>query len=242
MDLFLFYLYAYLIGSVPTGYLLGLWIRKVDIRKYGSGNVGTSNVFIHIGKRWGILLGATEFLLKGASPVWIGLLILDLPVQESSGPFLADFLFGFHRDSFHLVGAALLALAGNNWSIFLKFKGGRGLAVAGGGLSTMALYECLICCVVSLLGYLFLKIPAGIITLVCLLLLPFWVIVFGQTTSVLCYCLGVNALVLIKRLLGSEELFPDSVSKPRLLLTRLIFDRDLMDRDAWVKKVPQSQR
>jgi hypothetical protein len=54
--------------------------------------------------------------------------------------------------------------------------------------------------------------------------------------------LGVNALVLIKRLLGSEELFPDSVSKPRLLLTRLIFDRDLMDRDAWVKKVPQSQR
>ncbi len=240
MDLFLLYLYAYLIGSVPTGYILGRWIRKVDIRQYGSGNVGTSNVFVHVGKRWGILLGTIEFLLKGASPVWIGMLILDLHVKESTGVFLVDFLFGFHRDSFHLVGAALLAMVGNNWSIFLKLKGGRGLAVAGGALSTIALYECLICCLVSLLGYRFLKIPAGIITLVCVLLLPFWVIVFGQSNSVLCYCLGVIGLVLIKRLLGSGELFPTDIPKPKLLVTRLIFDRDLMDREAWIKKIPRA--
>ena len=240
MGLFFLYLYSYLIGSVPTGYILGHWIRKVDIRKYGSGNVGTSNVFIHIGKRWGILLGGIEFLLKGASPVWIGVLILGLDTQESSGVFLVDFLFGFHRDSFHLVGAALLAMAGNNWSVFLKFKGGRGLAVAGGALSTIALYECLICCVVSLLGYRFLKIPAGIITLVCVLLLPFWVIVFGQANSVLCYCLGVIALVLVKRLLGSGKLFPNHIPKLRLLVTRLIFDRDSMNREAWIKQVPQA--
>ena len=67
----LFVIGAYLAGGVPSGYILARRLRGIDIREYGSGNVGASNVTAIIGARAGVLLGAYDCLVKGMLPVLI---------------------------------------------------------------------------------------------------------------------------------------------------------------------------
>ena len=64
MDLFLLYLYAYLIGSIPTAYVIGRLVKGIDIRQFGSGNVGGSNVYVHVGKWWTAALSIFEIFVK----------------------------------------------------------------------------------------------------------------------------------------------------------------------------------
>ena len=78
MELAVLYAYSYLIGAVPTAYIIGKLVRGIDIREFGSGNAGGSNVFYSVGKSWTIPLGLFEVFVKGGSPVWIGLYVLDL--------------------------------------------------------------------------------------------------------------------------------------------------------------------
>ena len=61
-------LLSYLVGSIPTGYLLGKWMKGIDIREHGSGNVGATNVFRTVGKGWGIL----TFMRMGSGSVSSG--------------------------------------------------------------------------------------------------------------------------------------------------------------------------
>lgn len=105
-------LFAYLLGSVPTGYILG-YLSGVDVRKAGSGNVGATNVARVAGKKLGLLtlLGDAA---KGIIPVW-----------------LARWL-GMDVDAAAL--AALAAFVGHLYPVFLKFQGGKGVATALGAL------------------------------------------------------------------------------------------------------------
>ena len=108
---------AYLLGSVPWGYLLTHVVKGMDIREYGSGSIGTSNV----------LRTAGGFLAAAA-------LVLDL-----SKGVLAVLLAKAIADTYAAQTAAGLAvLAGHNWSIFLGFHGGRGIATGLGGLLVMS--------------------------------------------------------------------------------------------------------
>jgi glycerol-3-phosphate acyltransferase PlsY len=109
---------AYLLGSIPTGYLLVRLFRKQDIRSQGSGNIGATNVLRSGGKG----LGAATFLLdvlKGCSAVWLGALagILLAP----SAP---------RRDLQAL--AALCAVLGHMFPVWLGFRGGKGVATGFG--------------------------------------------------------------------------------------------------------------
>lgn len=102
---------AYLIGSVPFGYLLVNWIRGVDIRSRGSGNIGATNVMRHLGTTAGI---ATLVLDagKGALAVWLaGWIGLDRNWVAASG---------------------ILAVAGHSYPIYLRFRGGKGVATGCG--------------------------------------------------------------------------------------------------------------
>jgi len=104
---------SFLLGSIPFGYLLGL-IKGIDIRKYGSGNVGATNVARVLGKQYGIIVYILDFL-KGFIPTLI-----------------AVKLFGLENWTTVLV--ALAAVLGHMFSPFLGFKGGKGVATASGVL------------------------------------------------------------------------------------------------------------
>ncbi|MGA2277192.1 MAG: glycerol-3-phosphate 1-O-acyltransferase PlsY [Terracidiphilus sp.] len=109
---------SYLLGSVPTGYLLVRLFRKEDIRQSGSGNIGATNVLRSGGKG----LGAATFLLdmlKGCSAVWLGALLGGLLMPHT--PL---------RDAEAL--AALVAVLGHIFPVWLRFRGGKGVATGFG--------------------------------------------------------------------------------------------------------------
>jgi acyl phosphate:glycerol-3-phosphate acyltransferase len=109
---------AYLLGSVPTGYLLVKLFRHEDIRSVGSGNIGATNVLRSGGKG----LGAATFLLdvlKGAGAVWLGAWLASKLIP--SMPF---------RDAQAL--AAVSAVLGHMFPVWLRFRGGKGVATGFG--------------------------------------------------------------------------------------------------------------
>jgi glycerol-3-phosphate acyltransferase PlsY len=117
---------AYLVGSVPTGYWLGL-ARGIDIRTVGSGNIGATNTFRALGKTMGVLAMAGD-ILKGVAAVTL----LPWAAQQ--------FGFGDEREQVVLlqIVCAVAAIAGHNWTIFLKFKGGKGVATSAGAMMALA--------------------------------------------------------------------------------------------------------
>ena len=243
------YIYSYLIGAVPTAYLLARLVRGIDLRQYGSGNVGGSNIIRQLGKVWLAPLVLLEFLLKGLSPALIGQLFLaHLPaVDRTSAVFLA---------------APLLALIGNNWSVFLKFQGGRGLLVVCGILVALTPLLFLVGIAIYLVGW-FLSRSSSAAALVAvaslplLALLPGGVLVAGWLTllswaygsggisapadvayMISCYCLAMLAVVVVKRLLSNSLAFPDDLPRKKVLFNRLFRDRDVDNRAEWVSRIP----
>ena len=107
---------AYLIGSVPSSYLLAKYVRGIDIRDYGSGNIGATNFATHVSKVWMVPVALYDSLGKGTLPVLIASdKVFDLGIGVAAL-------------------AALAAVAGHNWPIFLRFSGGRGISVGIGAV------------------------------------------------------------------------------------------------------------
>ena len=118
---------AYMIGSIPFGVLLAR-MRGIDIRKHGSGNVGATNVGRVLGRR----LGLACFVLdvgKGAIPVLVAGWYFQLLGHDTIATPATD--------SWWWLGVAFAALAGHMASVFLGFRGGKGVATAFGGLVAM---------------------------------------------------------------------------------------------------------
>jgi acyl phosphate:glycerol-3-phosphate acyltransferase len=115
-----FLVLSYVIGAFPTAFIIGKFVKKIDIREHGSGNVGATNVFRVVGKKWGILVLVID-ILKGVLAVLLWQPVCDLV----GGPELSRrFLF--------ICG--IIAILGHNWTIFLNFKGGKGVATTLGVL------------------------------------------------------------------------------------------------------------
>ena len=113
-------LIAYLIGSIPTGYIFGKVLKGIDIRKHGSGNVGATNVFRTVGKSAGVAVLVLDFF-KGfiavtILPAGLAKIFPEVPIADSS--------------LYILMGSAVIA--GHIWTCFLKFKGGKGVATTAG--------------------------------------------------------------------------------------------------------------
>lgn len=111
MSVFLILL-AYLLGSAPMGYLVVKLVKGDDIRKYGSGNIGATNVGRVMGKKWAIAVGIFD-ITKG------GLALLIARVLGVSSPQLLSLL-------------GVVAVLGHNFPVWLKFKGGKGVATSFG--------------------------------------------------------------------------------------------------------------
>ncbi|MGD9696332.1 MAG: glycerol-3-phosphate 1-O-acyltransferase PlsY [Thermoleophilia bacterium] len=102
---------AYLLGSIPFAYLAGR-ARGVDLRTVGSGNLGAANVFRNLGRRWGVGVMAAD--------IGKGVLAVALARALSDDPWPAI--------------AAGAAMAGHVFPVWLRFKGGKGVAVGGGAV------------------------------------------------------------------------------------------------------------
>ena len=105
-------IFAYIVGSMPMGYWLVRWIKGVDVRTQGSGNIGMTNIWRVAGPWWGIATLAFDGL-KGALAVGAARHFYPL-------------------DDFWVVLCGLIALFGNVCSMFLKFKGGKGIGISMG--------------------------------------------------------------------------------------------------------------
>lgn len=125
---------AYLLGSVPTGFLVGR-ARGVDIRTVGSGNIGATNVLRTLGKPVGIAVLLTD-LLKGFAAV--ALTVNLFPDLQSAWPALfGGAPDGALRERLSLVAAVSVVL-GHNYTCWLGFKGGKGIATSGGAFLALA--------------------------------------------------------------------------------------------------------
>jgi glycerol-3-phosphate acyltransferase PlsY len=148
---------AYLFGSFPTGVVLSRFVVGDDIRGHGSGNTGASNVARTFGVMMGSMVGLLD-ILKGLLPILIGRW-LGLP---SAG----------------LAAVAAVAVAGHDYSVFLRFKGGKGVATtlgAGLGLALIAGAAAMVVwvAVIASTGY------SSLASLVALAVLPISIAVTG---------------------------------------------------------------
>ncbi|MEW4427325.1 glycerol-3-phosphate 1-O-acyltransferase PlsY [Paenibacillus pabuli] len=109
---------SYLLGSISFSVLLAKAIRGIDIRQHGSGNAGATNTLRILGKGPAILVLLLD-VLKGIAAVWIG-------VWLSDGSEWIPAICG------------IAAIAGHNWPLYFRFRGGKGIATAIGVLATLA--------------------------------------------------------------------------------------------------------
>lgn len=116
---------GYLLGSAPFGAIVSRRIANVDVTQHGSGKIGTTNVLRIAGKKAAFLVVGLDIFKGMAAVVLAGLIV------GRSYLIIGNFGLGL---LFAQILAALAAMVGHNWSIFLKFKGGRGVATFFGGL------------------------------------------------------------------------------------------------------------
>lgn len=193
---------SYLLGSIPTAYLYGKLAKGIDIRKQGSGNVGATNALRVLGTPAGVFVLFID-MLKGILPViFIGNYLLDRGVNIA--PDLLRILIG--------IGAII----GHNWTIFLEFKGGKGVATTFGVLIGFAfaipgfalilllvifswVLTFAICRIVSLSS-----IISGIAFPVCMILFKPSAVLIIFSILIMCFII-IRHTANIKRLLQGKE-------------------------------------
>ncbi len=213
---------AYLLGSVPAAYLIARWRRGIDIRQYGSGNVGASNVSAVVSKGWSIPVTIFD-IGKGVLTVWVAkLLFPDIPAYQ--------------------ITVGIFTVIGHNWPIFLRFKGGRGIFTTLGVTTMLSPKLGLITLVMSYTLAPLRQLSLGVF--LALVSLPIFSWFLSQPLDIearLPITLGFVVLALIgllKRLLARRSALGESLPLPQLLVNRILFDRDIWDRKAWISRTP----
>ena len=183
---------AYLLGSVPFGLVLGR-LRGVDVRTVGSGNIGATNVARSLGKRLGLLVLVLD-ALKGALPL-LALRWLDLAARTS--PFL-------------VTACGLAAICGHCFPVWLRFRGGKGVATSLGVFLAVSPAATGIAVVIFAVLYAAFRI-VSIGSLAAALAFPVLLWLFGRPVAEIALSAAVLAIILLKhrgnigRLLRREE-------------------------------------
>jgi acyl phosphate:glycerol-3-phosphate acyltransferase len=211
---------AYLVGSIPTAYLIARWRKGIDIRQYGSGNVGASNVMATVSKKWSVFVTIFD-IAKGAGMVWAAQL-LGLSVAQQAI-------------------AGLAAVVGHNWTVFLNFGGGRGIFTSLGVIFMMAPRVGVFALVFPYLFFApFKLLPLGVTIALILLPLISWLLhvpfAVGEPLPVALCFLGIFLIAMLRRFTAPRSPISASVPAGELFLNRLFFDRDIKDREAWINQ------
>jgi glycerol-3-phosphate acyltransferase PlsY len=215
---------AYLAGSIPFAYLAVKWARGIDIRRHGTGKVGAANVLKLTSKRLAVAVTLAD-VGKGALMVWLA----QLAGLGAAGQ----------------AAVAVVTVIGHNWPVFLKFRGGRGIFTSLGVITVQAPLIGLIMLVGPYLFAPVRQLALGVFLL--LFSLPFLSWFLNQPLGVeerLPITLGFIALSLVaffRRLVVPRTELSQSISPLRLYINRLLFDRDISDRKAWINRQPTGQ-
>ncbi|MBA7663547.1 Glycerol-3-phosphate acyltransferase [subsurface metagenome] len=212
---------AYLIGSVPISYIVAKLSRDIDLRQYGTGQVGAGNLWRLTSRRLALPVAIFD-LIKGLLMVWVAQLMgLDITQQLAVG---------------------LAAIIGHNWPIFLRFSGGRGVGTTIGVIiilpiiNDMTLWGTIAFLAALIIGTIIMRSsPVPVFVGVAALPLVSW---FYEPLSVTLAFLAMFLIIVIKRLTAPRSGEAVLIGKGQLLLNRLLFDRDIMDRKAWMYRVP----
>ena len=212
--------YGYLVGSIPTAYLTGRWVKGIDLRRYGSGNIGGANVAAHVGRAYFVPVVAFDLLVKGTTTV---LLAQALELGEGLQAI-----------------AGLAAVLGHGWPLYTRFVGGRAVVTAAGVLLVLAPVELFLCVAVAGLGVLLFR-SAALWVGVAVALLPVWTLLLNRSTEVLLLSFALVALLAVKRLEANRIKRPEGVSWHRLIVRRLIHDRDVSTGEEWTERTPDAR-
>ena len=228
VEFILLIIVSYLLASVPVAYLVARWFRGIDLRQYGTGQVGGGNLW-RMTRSLRLTIPAVIFDLgKGALMVWIGHLSM----------------FGLSTSQQLAVGLA--AIIGHNWPVFLRFNGGRGIGTTLGVViiiilinNDLALWGLIAFLAIIVVGIIIIRTSA-VPVLVGIIALPLISWGFGQPLYVTVGFLVLFLVIVTKRLTASQTV-TITIDKKQLLLNRLLFDRDIRDREAWMYRRPQQQ-
>ena len=207
---------GYLLGSIPTAYLVAKWLAKRDLRHYGSGTVSGSMVYEHVA-RWAVVPVGLFDMAKAAFPAWLALYLdLGLPTAAAAG---------------------LAAVAGHNWPVFLRFTGGRGLGAFMGVL--VVIFPWGFPWMLAFLAIGWRLGDSAPWALASLVTLPLFSYLIGGP-DVVAPATGVMLLLtLAKRLEANRRpLPPPGPERRRVILRRLLLDRDIASHSEWIRREP----
>ncbi len=193
---------SYLIGSIPTAYIFGRLIKKIDIRQHGSGNVGATNAFRILGKGPGSIVLLID-ILKGAV---VTSLVADI--------------FGL-TDPLMRVLLGIVVVCGHNWTVFLNFKGGKGIATSLGVLIglTIAIASIRPVVLYTLLSWIVTFLVSGYVSLasiVAAVALPILALIFPQPFAVVMLSVILCVFVVLRHRPNITRLLQRKESKVRL--------------------------
>lgn len=204
---------SYFLGSIPTAYIVGKTLKGIDVTAVGSKTAGGANIWHTVSKKASVLVSLAD-IAKGALAVVLAkALSLGLPFQIACG---------------------LLAIAGHNWSPFLRFKGGRGMACGGGMALILAPWQLLTISPLILPGLILKNLSLAAI--ISVLSLPLFTWVMTQNSTLTLGIAGIPLLMIIKRIAANWEPFTPGEPGYSVIIYRIMLDRDILDREAWIKR------
>ncbi|HEV2393683.1 MAG TPA: glycerol-3-phosphate 1-O-acyltransferase PlsY [Verrucomicrobiae bacterium] len=192
-------LIGYLLGSIPSGFLAGK-TRGIDIRKTGSGNIGATNVFRTQGMLAGILV-----LLADAFKGWVAVTLAAGVICNSLYPAASP----LEREWFEIT-AGLSAILGHNYTCWLGFRGGKGIATSAGVLAALVPLALIIILVIWAV-VLLLTCYVSLASMIASFALPFAAWLTGRSTNLIVVTAAMAALAIFKhksniqRLLNGTE-------------------------------------
>jgi len=186
---------SYLLGSIPIGLIISMQFKGIDVRQYGSGKTGTTNILRTIGVLPAVLVIFLD-ILKGSIPIIISNIFFDEIVFGSLG--------------------ALFVIVGHCWPIFASFKGGRGVASAFGGFVAIAPLPALIILCIGILIILFTKyVSLASITTVFISMLTVAILVLQNSldSEILFFAIPAGFLIELNHLDNMKRLLDGNEAK-----------------------------
>jgi glycerol-3-phosphate acyltransferase PlsY len=209
---------AYLMGSVPAAYLIVKWTRGVDIRKVGTGKSGASNV-LNAGPKWAVIPVALFDVGKGALAVWLA--------KEVGLNTWQQLVVGFG------------AIIGHNWPVYLGFKsGGRGVFASLGVIFILSWKVGLFALIFPYLFAPVKQVALGVFLAYLALGFVGWFAGgpynVGAKLPATVGFIAIAVLGLARRLIARRSEVGKKSPWREVLINRLLFDRDISDRKAWL--------